>query len=152
MAQAIDRVVAYIVDVLVSWVWGILLVFVLFMAVLGNAGVSVAVLAGAIWFAFCVWWVLLLRRGQTPGKLIMKLWVVRDSADPAGWGLMLVREVLVKGLLFGLIGGTTFYIGVLVDLLWPLWDRNKQTLHDRSQGTHVVQGPRQERVAAGPTR
>ena len=37
-------------------------------------------------------------------------------------------------LLFGFIGGPTFYIGILVDLLCPLWDRNKQTLHDKVVG------------------
>ena len=108
------------------------------------------VLASAIWLACCVWWVLLLRRGQTPGKLIMNLRVVRDEAQTAGWGLMLVREVLVKGLLFGFIGAATLYIGILVDLLCPLWDRNKQTLHDKVVGTHVVQASRQGRMSATP--
>ena len=53
-------------------------------------------------------------------------------------------------LLFGFIGGATLYIGILVDLLCPLWDRNKQTLHDKVVGTHVVQGPRQERASVAP--
>ena len=65
---------------------------------------------------------------------------------------------MIKGLLFGILGGVTLYIAILADLLWPLWDRNKQTLHDKIIGTHVVQGPTarasvyRDRPAAGQVR
>ena len=147
------RAVAYILDTLISWAWVMLLVAVATMSVLAATRSFSAIPALAIlvlWLGLLVWWVLLLRRSQTPGKLIMKLWVACDSAQPAGWGLMVVREVLVKSLLFGLVGGATFDIGILVDLLWPLWDRNKQTLHDKIAGTDVMRRPRQGRESAAP--
>ena len=146
------RAVAYIIDYAIIWGLSIVVIGlgIVFALSFNNFWFSIIPFI-VFWIAYIVWFVMLLRRSQTPGKLIMKLWVVRDSAQPAGWGLMLVRELLVKGLLFGIIGAVTFYIGILLDLLWPLWDRNKQTLHDKIIGTHVVQGPRQERVTMGPT-
>ena len=142
------RAVAYIIDYAITFGLSIVVIVlgIVFALSFNNFWMAIIPLI-AIWLAYLVWWVMLLRKSQTPGKLIMKLWVVRDSAQPAGWGLM-----LVKGLLFGIIGAVTIYIGILLDLLWPLWDRNKQTLHDKIIGTHVVQGPRQERAPMGPAR
>jgi uncharacterized RDD family membrane protein YckC len=137
------RAAAYIIDMVITWGLSIAVIVlgIVFAISFNNFWTAIIPLI-VIWLGYIVWWVMLLRKSQTPGKLIMKLWVVRDSGQPAGWGLMLVRELLVKGLLFGLIGAVTFYIAILVDLLWPLWDPNKQTLHDKIIGTHVVQGPR----------
>ena len=146
------RAVAYILDSIIPF--GLAIVSIVLAVAIGVTSGEFWMFfipLALIWLGYIVWWVLLLRKSQTPGKLIMKLWVTRDSGQPAGWGLMLVRELLVKGLLFGFLGGVTFYIAMLVDLLWPLWDRNKQTLHDKIVGTHVVQGPRQERARMGPT-
>ena len=137
------RAAAYILDMVITWGLSIAVIVlgIVFAISFNNFWTAIIPLI-VIWLGYIVWWVMLLRKSQTPGKLIMKLWVVRDSGQPAGWGLMLVRELLVKGLMFGLIGAVTFYITILVDLLWPLWDPNKQTLHDKIIGTHVAQGPR----------
>ncbi len=140
------RAVAYIIDTAVIWGLSIAMVVVavLVAQVSDNVWVFLIPLV-LIWAGYLVWWVMLLRRSQTPGKMIMKIWVIRDGGMRAGWGLMLVRELLVKGLVFVLIlGPPTFYVVTLVDLLWPIWDRNNQTLHDKIMGTHAVQGPMQE--------
>jgi uncharacterized RDD family membrane protein YckC len=36
------------------------------------------------------------------------------------------------------VGTMLFVIPILVDDLWPLWDKQKQTLHDKVAGTVVV--------------
>ena len=146
------RAAAYILDMVITWGLSIVVIVlgIVFALSFNNFWIAIIPLI-VIWLAYLVWWVMLLRRSQTPGKLIMKLWVIRDGGQPAGWGLMFVREFFIKGLLFGILGGVTLYIAILLDLLWPLWDRNKQTLHDKIIGTHVVQGPRQERSPIGPT-
>ena len=55
--------------------------------------------------------------------------------------MMFVREFLVKGLLFGLLYALTLGILFLVDNLWPLWDKNNQTLHDKVMDTYIVRVP-----------
>ena len=148
------RAVAYIIDWLIVWGLAIVAVFLFVGAGSTSDGFWVwlfLIPLALIWMVYLVWWVLLLRRGQTPGKLIMKLWVVRDGGQPAGWGLMFVREFFVKYLLFFFFGGFLILIATLLDLLWPIWDRNNQALHDKLVGTHVVQGARQEQTTLGPS-
>ena len=59
-----------------------------------------------------------------------------------------VRELVVKGVLFGwLISTFTFYVGWLLDLLWALWDRNRQTLHDKVVQSVVIDD---RELAPGP--
>ena len=55
--------------------------------------------------------------------------------------MMFVREFLVKGLLFGLLYALTLGILFLVDNLWPLWDKNNQTPHDKVMDTYIVRVP-----------
>jgi uncharacterized RDD family membrane protein YckC len=48
---------------------------------------------------YLVWWVIALGRAQTPGKQVLGMKVLRlETIEPAGWGLMLLREVVAKGL------------------------------------------------------
>jgi uncharacterized RDD family membrane protein YckC len=79
------------------------------------------------------------RNGQTYGKQIVGIRVVRDNGEPFdfGWGIM--REFVVKGLLFGTVGAFFLYIPTLLDWLWPLWDDENRALHDMVASTHVVQ-------------
>lgn len=72
----------------------------------------------------------LARRGQTIGRRIMKIRVIKElTGQPPGWGGAFIR-VLVGG-----ISGQIFYLGHL----WRLWDDKKQTWHDKAAGTIVVQ-------------
>lgn len=72
-------------------------------------------------------------KGQTPGKMLMKI-QLRDEATggPVGYGKAALRW-LVAGALGFLCG-----IGSLLDMLWPLWDQKRQTLHDKAANTLVV--------------
>jgi uncharacterized RDD family membrane protein YckC len=76
--------------------------------------------------------------GQTFGKQIVGIRVVRDVGEPFSLGSAFVREVLVKSLLFGFAGAFLFYIPTLLDWLWPLWDSENRALHDIVVSTHVV--------------
>ena len=77
------------------------------------------------------------RNGQTWGKQIVGIRVVRDTQQSLSLGYGVLREFVVVGLLFGFIGGT-FLIPPLLDYLWPLWDDENRTLHDMIVSTHVV--------------
>ena len=78
------------------------------------------------------------RNGQTWGKQIVGIRVVRDSGQPVELGFGFLREFVVKNLLFATIGGFFLYIPTLLDWLWPLWDDQNRCLHDMVVSTHVV--------------
>jgi uncharacterized RDD family membrane protein YckC len=98
-------------------------------------------LAGAlIWLFYAP--VLMAREGdhngQTWGKQIAGMRVVKEHGRPMAFGASFVREVVIKTILFGWIGGA-FAIGWLLDVLWPLWDDQNRALHDMLASTRVVE-------------
>lgn len=77
--------------------------------------------------------------GQTLGKQLLGIRVLREDRRPFELGTALVREVAIKHMLFGL-GYFLLLIPNLLDALWPLWDERRQTLHDKLSSTVVVRG------------
>jgi uncharacterized RDD family membrane protein YckC len=83
------------------------------------------------------------RNGQTWGKQVAGLRVIRNDGEPVDLRTALVREGLVKALP-GMVG---FYSGLsclsslfsLLDDLWPLGDKENRAIHDHVAKTHVVQ-------------
>jgi uncharacterized RDD family membrane protein YckC len=53
-------------------------------------------------------------------------------------GFALLREILVKTILFGYVALVTLYLATLLNYLWPLWDPRNRALHDRMVGSRVV--------------
>ena len=93
-----------------------------------------------IGIGYIVWWLFALGHGQTPGKQIVGIRVIKDNGEPSEWAYTFLREFVVKFLLLGFLSQVTLGIAWLVDYFWPLWDRSKrvQTLHDKLLGTIVV--------------
>jgi uncharacterized RDD family membrane protein YckC len=91
------------------------------------------------WF---IWLLIVWARGQTPGKQVLGMRVVRlREGRKAGWGLMFVRDFLLKGLLFGTIIVTvTLGLGLILNF-WLLWDKKNQELWDKLANTIVVDDP-----------
>lgn len=81
-------------------------------------------------------------RSATPGKLLLGLRIRRWEADgPLGWGVVLRRWAAMSVYpLVGWIPSVGFFAAIwpLADLLWPVWDKRLQTLHDKFAGTVVV--------------
>ena len=48
------------------------------------------------------------------------------------------RALLREGVGKQLLALITLYTYLIVDYLWPLWDRENQALHDKIASTHVV--------------
>ena len=97
-------------------------------------------LAGAAaMLSYAVWFAVTLSSGQTPGKMIAGIRVVRANGESSGWGYTFVREVILKGLLGYFLAVITLGLFFVVDYLWPLWDKDRQTLHDKMAETLVVQ-------------
>lgn len=76
--------------------------------------------------------------GQTLGRKVTGIRVVRASGRPIDFGFAMVREVLVKSLLFGVLSSVTFGLASLIDVLWPLWDEEHRALHDFVVGTRSI--------------
>lgn len=78
------------------------------------------------------------RNGQTYGKQAVGIRVVRANGQPFSFGTAMLREFVVKGLLFGFVGSLLLYIPTIIDWLWPLWDDQDRALHDMVVDTRVV--------------
>jgi uncharacterized RDD family membrane protein YckC len=90
----------------------------------------------------------------TPGKLIVGLRIRRRDAPGAlPWSTITLRVGFVAALLlFAQVPliGVLFFLGVLLDDLWPLWDDKNQALHDKVARTNVVLASSGPTTTAGP--
>ena len=100
--------------------------------------VVLSVTLGVVWL---IWLAVVAPRSQTPGKQMLGMYILRTDGRPASAGHVWVRELLVKAVIFGLAGLVTSYAVTLLDALWILWDRDRQTLHDKLADTIVVHPP-----------
>lgn len=87
---------------------------------------------------YIIWWLITLKDGQTPGKQLVGIRAVRLDGRPLGWGLTFVREFVVKGLVIGVLSNFFFGIIYLVNYLFPLFDKDLQTIHDKIMSSLVV--------------
>ncbi len=94
-----------------------------------------------LFIGYLIWWLIVLERGQTPGKQLLGIRAMKDNGEPSRWGRTFLREFVVKGIIFGLLAAITASVVWWLDNLWPLWDRDRQALHDKVAGTVVVRGP-----------
>lgn len=93
-------------------------------------GFLVATVGATVYFTICVG-----RNGQTLGKRVLGIAVrdARDVTEPIGYWRALAR-VLVFGAFWFL-----YTVPGLIDVLWPLWDRHRQSLHDKIVRSVVVE-------------
>ena len=106
-----------------------------------------AVIVGLIFACLCVFVAALVyapammarTNGRTLGRMVTGIRVVRASGEPFTFGFAMLREVVVKWLLFNaILGSLTAGIALLVDYLWPLWDEENRALHDYVVNTRTV--------------
>jgi uncharacterized RDD family membrane protein YckC len=95
--------------------------------------------------------------GQTLGKQLLRLRVVREDEAPITIGFAATREGVVKGLVIHVVGNAItlgFPVASTVDSLWPIWDPHQRAVHDMIARTRVIGAketlrPR-PRAATGP--
>ena len=81
---------------------------------------------------YIIWWLIVLGRGQTPGKQLLGIQAVKRDGYPSGWGNTFVREV-VKNV------AHAFVIGFFADLILLLMDDDEhRSLSDRVASTVIV--------------
>jgi len=78
------------------------------------------------------------RNGQTWGKQLFGIRVVRANGAPIGFGWAALREACVKGLALGFASTVVPLVPYMLDALWPLWDAENRALHDMVVDTLVV--------------
>jgi uncharacterized RDD family membrane protein YckC len=88
---------------------------------------AVALVIPVAYFSFFHGW-----KGQTPGKMAVRIRVVLETGERVTYVRALIRYLVALALWF------FFYIPGVVDALFPLFDAKKQTIHDKAAGTVVV--------------
>jgi uncharacterized RDD family membrane protein YckC len=143
-----SRLGAYLIDFLILLIPVVLLAIVLFGGAAeadsfwGWVGASIlyALLFGAAWLLYAP--LLMMREGerngQTLGKQMVGIRVVRDSGEPFGFGWGAYREVVLKQLAVGIASSIIPFIPWFLNYFWPLWDDQNRALHDMAASTHVI--------------
>jgi len=89
---------------------------------------TLAVIVGLIYFVALVG-----SRGQTVGNMAVSTRIIdARTGGPISYAKALGRYVSQ------IVLAVVFLIPFILSCLWPLWDRRKQTLHDKMAGTLVV--------------
>ena len=146
-AQWADRVIGYLIDMCLVGAGMFLLYFVVtgLLAMLASLGSNAAggmccmmivlfplatLLVGIYNSVYLV-----AQRGASIGQGVMKLKVVDINGNLLTMGTAALRLLARVALSF------VPMVGPLLDLLWPLWDEKRQTLHDKAVGSFVLKLP-----------
>ena len=137
-ALIIDIITLGLINWIINGIWGVA-------SGVGWMGGSIddpfAVTTGADWilnsliifllvvgYFICFWgW-----RGQTPGKMALRVKVVRFDGSRIGWGGAAMR----------FLGYIISVILLLMGLIWVAVDARRQGLHDKIADTFVINLPR----------
>jgi len=149
-----SRLGATLLDALIIGIPALVIAAILGVGVVGasstdsDAGIAAAI--GAVFVTIAIFAVvslvyapLTMRRagehnGQTFGKQILGIRVIRTSGEPMDFMWSALREVVIKNFGVGIVATLTLYIAFFVNYLWPLWDDENRALHDMAVSTRVV--------------
>ena len=141
---------AYLIDALILTAivlvaGGVVVAIALGLAQVSDAlGIAIGVLGGLVVLAAALLYAPYFmkrpgnRNGQTLGKQVVNIRVVRVGGEPVDFGWAALREIAVKGLLVGVVNTFTFGLATLVDFLSPLWHGENRALHDFVVSSRVV--------------
>ena len=116
------RLAAAIIDgIIISIIFGILFAFIFSETILRDI---VNVICGWAYHTLFIG-----LRGQTPGKMVLRIKVVNEQGVVPGLGYAALREIPGK-----IISGIVFLLGYI----WVAFDSRKQAWHDKMAKTYVV--------------
>jgi uncharacterized RDD family membrane protein YckC len=140
------RLAAYLIDALILLVPVVILTIVV-VAIAAGSDTGAVVTAALGFLAYLVvallYAPLLMARegahnGQTWGKQMLEIRVVRDTGQPMSFGWAALREIAVKGLAVAIASSIIPIIPWFLNFFWPLWDDQNRALHDMIVSTHVL--------------
>jgi uncharacterized RDD family membrane protein YckC len=139
-AQLIDGTIIFVGALIILGILG-----ALGLSVDSNGG-AVALIVAALIAVFAITVVAFLyapilmsrTNGQTLGRMALGIRVIRADGGPMTFWFAMLREVVVKALLVGVISSATFGLASVLDALWPLWDEENRALHDLVVNTRVI--------------
>jgi uncharacterized RDD family membrane protein YckC len=142
------RLAAYVIDGLIIFVPAFILLAIFGVGVASGDSVG-AFIGGLILTVVVVTVIALLyapllmmregpRNGQTIGKQLLEIRVVRDNGQPWNFGSAALREVVMKQLAVGIASSIIPIIPWFLNYFWPLWDDQNRALHDMAVSSHVV--------------
>jgi uncharacterized RDD family membrane protein YckC len=130
------RLVAYLIDTLILGMVQFAIALALGLAGdaltdNGNGELTMALVGGLCGMVVGVTYAVFFTgyNGQTPGKMALRIQVIRSDGTPMSYGRAFLREVIGK-----LASGIILGIGYLM----AGFDRQKQGLHDKIAGTYVI--------------
>lgn len=140
------RLAAYLIDALILLVPVVILTIVVVAIAAGSdTGAVVTAVLGFLAYlvvAFLYAPLLMARdgahNGQTWGKQMLEIRVVRDTGQPMSFGWAALREIAVKGLAVTIASSIIPIIPWFLNFFWPLWDDQNRALHDMIVSTHVL--------------
>jgi uncharacterized RDD family membrane protein YckC len=142
------RAIGGIVDGLIV----LAVVIVLNMVLGGMLGAIAAAFSGVgadyLSSSVCCLWMITLPLGTLLPGLYNKVYLVSQRGYSIGQGIVKVKTVDANGNLLAqgtalirlLVQSAFGFIPLLplLDVLWPLWDEKRQTLHDKAVGAYVI--------------
>ncbi|MFL5866107.1 MAG: RDD family protein [Thermoleophilaceae bacterium] len=138
LADWVPRFLAALIDGLI--IWAALIVGSIIGNVTGSSAIELFTGLISLVVAFLYYPILMSREGadngQTIGKSVTGVRVLRDNGQAVTFGFAVLREFVVKYLLFGVVACCG--LGAILDGLWPLWDDKNEALHDKIVKTHVI--------------
>lgn len=102
---------------------------------------NLTILIFTLGVGWLIWFIIVAPRGQTPGKQLLGMYVMKRDGTRAGGGYTWLRTIVVRWLLTWAIDFVTVGIYHLVASLWCIWDKEHQCLWDKIAGTLVVYSP-----------
>ncbi|HOI39257.1 MAG TPA: RDD family protein [Methanobacterium sp.] len=138
-ASTAQKTIAFLIDfLLISFIFGIVLVAIILTQTINNYGSVNEVILALIWIIldviiFFIYFILLEKHGQTIGKIIMGIKVVRDSNhNPISYQQSLVRNLLLIVDLF------PYPLPGLLAIIFSAKSSKKQRIGDLVAGTLVL--------------
>lgn len=136
------RLGAAVVDVIIvaSIILAFRSIFLTFFTEINERWVSIFIMALISWLikiayfiGFWIW------RGQTPGKIIAGIKIIRTDGSALDWPHAVLRY----------LGYIVSYLTLFIGFLWIAFDEHKQGLHDKIADTHVVKLPVRQVILSG---
>lgn len=114
---------------------------------LGGWVLDLLVVVATFGVGWLIWFLIVAQRGQTPGKQMLGMYIMREDGSRAGGWYTILREIVVKTLfsiVISVISGVTNGLGTLLWLpaaLWCTWDHERQCLWDKVANTYIAHSP-----------